>query len=1267
MAASLASLGIKTLTETASEVVEITPAPLVEVLAPDAGLGFAPGCRVIAALKPFSTAHTEHVAPAGYSIAEILDWLELPAWCRQRANVALVFDDDVWIIPRDRFAQVRPKPSASLVIRVAPEGGGGGGSGGKNPMRMVLMIAVVVAAGAIAGPLAGALFPMMTGVMLSAVTAGITAGLTAVGTLLVNMLIPPPKPPGPPRVGDGSEQQIISGARNQGRAFQPVRRVFGRRRVAPDYAAKPYSEMVGEQQFWRFIFDFGYAPLDLEEHRIGTTSLDEFEDVEIIIHQNFDPATDALELYTDQVFEDPQQIELLRDDGGQIVATRPDCDEISFDIGYPAGLIHGVGNSSGSHSGLVRYIVDYRLLGDEGFTRAPIGDDDDGVIEQTAESRDPRRFGERFRVPARGQYELRIRRTTPAGDNNKTFNDSFLTAIRTITNESPINVAGRTLVEMRIRASDQMQGTVEEYTAIATSRLPVWDGAAFSEQATRHPAWHCVEILRGVAAKTPLASDRIDLAAFKAWADATPDLKIDMILESAGTTWEAFKEMAAAGRARATLRDFKYSVIRDIPQTVPAQHFTPRNSYDFAADRLLDELPDALRVRYVDETRDYEITELIVYGEGFTKATAQTFDLLDLSPSHTTEAQAAETGAYHFAVLKHRSTSYTLSTDLDHLTAQVGDLVMLGHDVVTAGLGMGRVVSVTIDGDDLTAITLDEPMTMESGEVYGLQVRLADGSSTILRITTAVGSHTTLTLETMIDADLAPDADDLATFGLRGFEAKPCIVSMIEPKPDFKAALKLRPAAPEVHDAAAHPNYDPPAVRARRAAAPGPVRNLTLGENQRARSSRAVADVIARWRAPESSATHPPAIAYDVFTLSPEGWRYELTTHALTAVVASDQITGAEIAVRVVSVGLTGAKSGPAAAPIARLTVEAAPIKPPAPQSLSVRDGLLDWRYPDRQPDLAGFQVRHQAGIGRVWDDAAPFSDDAILPGPPIDLRALGGGVRTILVRAITAAGAVSDPIWAVLDLGDPVTANVVETTDHRALGWTGEITDGVVDSGDLAASSTTDYWRADDDHLTWRGDDARQVWAPHFGALVYTVRFTPSEAARITVAAAASGDSWKLEYRNPLPSLAWNASDAASHWTGVDGAAHWSGRSGDFLPWPGALDAPAKEIEFRLTVAGGVERGRITAFAITLDVEDVQETLGQVAISAAGTRLALTKSYRSIHAVNLTLFADAGSSAITVRVEDQSAALGPLITCRNASDVAVDGVVNAIIQGARA
>jgi hypothetical protein len=263
---------------------------------------------VMPSLHPGSD-RREAVFPEGTPIASIVDTV-LPGLPRERhsaVRVIVVGPSGADVVPQEAWASVRPKVGTRVLVRVVP---------GNGLLRGVLQIVAMIAAVA----LAGVLGPMLAGVWgLSAATwqGIVTAGVALAGNLLINALIPVRKPE------KEAKTFQIGGMRNQANPDGPIPNPFGRMRMAPVYWGLPYTEVVGDIQYLRVLFVWGYGRLKISDLKIGETPLSEFDEVEIETREGVDD-DDPVTLYPQQVLEEALSVELTRawerDDAGEYVS-----------------------------------------------------------------------------------------------------------------------------------------------------------------------------------------------------------------------------------------------------------------------------------------------------------------------------------------------------------------------------------------------------------------------------------------------------------------------------------------------------------------------------------------------------------------------------------------------------------------------------------------------------------------------------------------------------------------------------------------------------------------------------------------------------------------------------------------------------------------------------------------------------------------------------------------------------------------------------------
>src|SRR5581483_5846872 len=116
-----------------------------------------------------------------------------------------------------------------------------------NPFKTILSVVVAVAA-LIVAPWAVGLLGL-TGIVASIATAAIAGGIMLAGTLALNALFP--TRPAAQSNALAQPQNLISiqGAQNQANPFGSISVVLGKHRQSPFYAAKPYTEISGDDQY----------------------------------------------------------------------------------------------------------------------------------------------------------------------------------------------------------------------------------------------------------------------------------------------------------------------------------------------------------------------------------------------------------------------------------------------------------------------------------------------------------------------------------------------------------------------------------------------------------------------------------------------------------------------------------------------------------------------------------------------------------------------------------------------------------------------------------------------------------------------------------------------------------------------------------------------------------------------------------------------------------------------------------------------------------
>ena len=331
-------------------------------------------------------------------------------------------------------------------------------------------------------------------------------------------------------------------------------------------------------------------------------------------------------------------------------------------------------------------------------------------------------------------------------------------------------------------------------------------------------------------------------------------------------------------------------------------------------------------------------------------------------------------------------------------------------------------------------------------------------------------------------------------------------------------------------------------------------------------------------------------------------------------------------------------------------------------------------------PDLAGYDVRYNRGSSTSWSSATR-AHNGVLPGTPFEITGLPAGAITLLVSAVDTSGNVSiSPSTVATFLGGRVEENIVQTVNYNPL-WLGTITGGAVVAGELVADDLNVmwavggslYWGGDDSALEWSGDgipvfsgDQKEVWtgdsvlfwSDTYPELTYQDVIIPEKNGLLYLNVEKEGPL-ELYYRIPYAGLVWT-DDGALRWMD-DSSLAWT-RNPILVPWTTPVFVTQQEVDVIAKIQAGPVKGIISVFSAVVDMPDVKDRLTDISILTAGTRLPVISVFDTVKNIQLTVQDDGGGGVSAVELDRDPA--GPLIKVLNSSGAAVDGTINAIVQG---
>jgi len=539
--------------------------------------------------------------------------------------------------------------------------------------------------------------------------------------------------PQPPAVGDTPEADptfTLRGQQNAAKLGQTIPSHYGRIKNWPDYAAQPYNQYIGNQQYQFSLFCCGEGYYAFEGNGfIEDTPVGNYDDVDI---WKYDPGQNPAAFPNAVVTSDevgsielfgPNEPEYVGNTGPynanevQTTATR-----LEVDIVLPRGLYYS--NDDGGLDGrTISAIILYQQINDSGVAIGPwltLVNFNKSLTTNT-----PQRYTYGVNVPA-GRYRVQGRRTNNKDTSTRAANVIVWESLRAFLPHT--NDFGEvTLIAMRAKASNSLNDNSRfRYNIYQTRKLPIFNGATWSAPvATTNPIWAMCDILRAEYGGN-LDSAFIDLEYLRTLA-ATYDSRGDEFNWSFSrktNVWDACRMALSVGRAIPMLNGSQVTAIRDEIKIRPQGVFTPDNmisgSFDWSLKMFELNSYDGLEVEYLDEVTWKQKTVLCLVGN----------DVGDNPRKMKLDGVTDRTKAYREGLFQRAKEVFqreaiSFTTGLEGHLPNIGSLITVTHDVPKWGQ-FGSIVEY-----ENNIMLIDVELEFEIGKSYRMIFRKRDGSGTI--------------------------------------------------------------------------------------------------------------------------------------------------------------------------------------------------------------------------------------------------------------------------------------------------------------------------------------------------------------------------------------------------------------------------------------------------------------------------------------------------------------------------------------------------------
>lgn len=633
----------------------------------------------------------------------------------------------------------------------------------------------------------------------------------AVALVAISILFPIGQPKVPGELPASDPVFSTKGQQNAIRSGEPIEVCYGRNRIYPSYASRPYFEYHNNDQFQFSLFCLGQGEYEIHDIQIGDTDINDFEEVQYEVV----PPGDVVTLFPHSVYTatevggqtlfGPNEEEYTGDGWvGPFPANQSgtDTEQLQVDMVFPKGVYKL--NKKGKLQTLsITFQLQYREIDDLGTA---IGDwevwESSDLVFQAKTTTPQRRTYTTF-VPL-GRYEVRARRTNDTDLTHNAGHEIVWEALRAYLDVEQ-DYGNVTLLAIRARATNNLnERTQQQFNVIATRKLPIRESGDFSEpQATRSIVWALVDVFRSQYGGRITDDDFFDWDTLEELDAlyAEREEYFDWVFRDPITVWEAAKTVARVGRATPLLAGSLITMKRDGPQNLPVAMFNQENIVQGTLQwdvKLwdLDEY-DCIRAEYTDPATGYkqEIVTCILPGGTSDHPEDVRF------PGIQSRAHAYHEGLYLLACRRHLRENATFDTGLEGYIPTFGDLIVVAHDVPRWN-GGGYVVHAERGAGDIYQLWLSAPVEFELSTSYQIMLRGSQGQILGPFTATATEDQQQIVIHSEEDIDFLLGGQNepmLYMFGVANSIGKYMRVVKIEPQGNEIIRIIAVNDAPIVH------------------------------------------------------------------------------------------------------------------------------------------------------------------------------------------------------------------------------------------------------------------------------------------------------------------------------------------------------------------------------------------------------------------------------------------------------------------------------------
>ena len=687
-------------------------------------------------------------------------------------------------------------------------------------------------------------------------------------------------------------------------------------------------ETINDEQYLNLLYCGGYGPVDsIDNIRIDYTDIGNFSGVQLETRLGTNDQK-PISFFKNTPLDQSVGIELLQ---GQAVTRTSDSTKASaleVTLEFPAGLYHV--NDDGNYSNAqATFLLEYRKGQNDSWHNFKQPD-----YHYSVEAATNSALRRTFSVTGleAGQYDVRV--TAVSKPSSSRYQSMVDWTIMTSYVDGIYSRPNKVLVALRIKANNQLSGGVPSLNWRQTRKTVLVhnpETGNYEQRAADNPIWACYDILHGCRSLKNIATGKAEYviagypaacldAYWEQWKSAAdyadeeivnqdgekePRYRFDAFFDTAQKRWTAAQKAANVGHAVIIPHGRNIGIVVDRPGHI-TQIFgegrttvsSVKGSFSSTEDRAR-----AIEVTYNDGQNDFKNTVMTVRPPNYntSRASDNTAQLTLFGVKRRSQAYREAITA--LATNERQLQFIELSTDIDAVVAEYGDIVGFNHAVSRLGIASGRIAAATT-----TTVKLDKAVQLDASKKYEIYISLADDNLIRREIVAETAETDTLTLASPFDSAQTPQRFDNYAFGEVDKAVKPFRIVNATRDGDLRVSLKLAEYDEAMYsDELDYSKY--PVIDYTNAPAVAKLTALTATEESYTADKSAVSNVRVAWRidragtAPESYIVRIQSRTSDydeqastrltthVFHSVRQGEDYDITVYSIFDALAADSKT----------------------------------------------------------------------------------------------------------------------------------------------------------------------------------------------------------------------------------------------------------------------------------------------------------------------------------------------------------------------------------------